>query len=110
MIKLMVVISLVLLATGCGTLRVTPRSCKTNALWGVSPSSSREITREELEEEKVIDLKTKEEFYVFYDRDLRLRDLLEEHGIKCEEVKKLRVVIKTSWLFMREVTLKVVKN
>lgn len=102
--------SLVLFATGCGTFRVNPKSCKTNAVWGASPTSSREITREELEEEKIIDLKTKEEFYVFYNRDLRLRDLLEEHGIKCEEVKKLRVVIKTSWFFMREVSLKVVKN
>ncbi len=108
--KKLMVMSLVLLATGCGTLRVNPKSCKTNAVWGASPTSSREITREELEDEKVIDLKTKEEFYVFYDRDLRLRDLLEEHGIKCEEVKKLRVVIKTSWFFMREVSLKVVKN
>lgn len=108
--KLVVVISFVLLTTGCGTLRINPKSCKTSAVWGATPASSREITREELEEEKVIDLKTKEEFYVFYDRDLRLRDLLEEHSIKCEEVKKLRVVIKTSWFFMREVSLKVVKN
>lgn len=108
--KLIVVTGFLLLASGCGTLRVNPKSCKTNAVWGSSPISSRETTREELENEKVIDLKTKEEFYVFYDRDLRLRDLLEEHGIKCEEVKKIRIVIKTSWFFMREVSLKVVKN
>lgn len=108
--KLGVLILLFLLATGCGTLRVNPKGCKTLAVWGASPTSSREITREELDDEKVIDLKTKEEFYVFYDRDLRLRDLLAEHGIKCEEVKKLRVVIKTSWFFVREVSLKVVRN
>ena len=108
--KLVVITGIVLLAASCGTLRVNPKSCKTNAVWGASPTSSRETTREELEDEKVIDLKTKEEFYVFYDRDLRLRDLLEEHGIKCEEVKKIRIVIRTSWFFMREVSLKVVKN
>lgn len=105
----LVVMSLVFL-TGCGTLRINPKSCKTNAVWGASPASSREITREELEEEKVIDIKASEEFYVFYDRDIRLRDLLEEHGIKCEEVKKIRMEIKTSWFFLREVSMKVVKN
>ncbi len=108
--KNLVLVGFVLVLSGCGTLRVNPKSCKTNAVWGASPESSREITREELKEEKVIDLKTKEEFYVFYDRDLRLKDLLEEHGIKCEDVKRLRVVIKTSWFIKREVFLKVVKN
>ncbi len=107
--KVGLILGLVFL-TGCGTLKITPRSCKTNAIWGADPDSTREITREELEEDKVLDIKAREQFYVFYDRELRLRDLLEEHGIKCEEVKKLRVEIKTSWFFMREVFLKVVKN
>lgn len=108
--KITLMFVLFLTSTGCGTLRVNPKSCKTNAVWGTSPNSSRETTREDLEDERIIDLKAKEEFYVFYDRDLRLRDLLEAHGIKCEEVKKIRVVIKTSWFFVREVSLKVVKN
>lgn len=107
--RMVLVLTMVFL-TGCGSLKITPRSCKTNAIWGTNPESTREITREELEEEQVIDIKARELFYVFYDRELRLRDLLEEHGIKCEEVKKLRVQIKTSWFFVREVFLKVVKN
>lgn len=107
--KKVLVMSLVLL-TGCGNLRINPKSCKTNAVWGFNPSSIREISREELKETEAITLKAKEKFYVFYDRDLRLRDLLEEHAIKCEEVKKLRVEISTSWFFIREVSLKVVKN
>ncbi|AUN98107.1 hypothetical protein DOM21_10740 [Bacteriovorax stolpii] len=107
--KVMLVMALVMLS-GCGSLRINPKSCKTNALWGTNPLSSREITREEIEEEKVIDIKAREQFYVFYDRDLRLRDLLEEHGIKCEEVKKIRVEMTTKWFFVREIALKVVKN
>lgn len=103
-------IATLVLFTGCGSLRINPRSCKTKAVWGSNPLSTREITREEIEEEKTLELKAKEQFFVFYDRDLRLRDLLEEHGIKCEEVKKLRVEVTTSWFFLREISLKVVKN
>ena len=102
--------ALVLFSTGCGALRVNPKSCKTDAVWGLSANAVRGITRAELEEEKVIDIKAKEQFLVFYDRDIRLRDLLFEQGIKCEEVKKLRVVINTSWFFWREISLKVVKK
>ena len=101
--------ALVLFSTGCGALRINPKSCRTDAVWGSSPNSSRGITHEVMEEERVIDIKAKEQFFVFYDRDIRLRDLLNEHGIKCEEVKKLRLVMSTSWFFWREVSLKVVK-
>lgn len=107
--KKAIVMSLVLL-TGCGSLRINPKSCKTNAVWDFNPLSIREISREAIKEKEAVILKAREKFYVFYDRDLRLRDLLEEHAIKCEEVKKLRVEISTSWFFIREVSLKVVKN
>ena len=101
---------IVLLATGCGALRINPKSCKTEGVWGANPNSSREITREEIEDEKTLDIKSKEEFYVFYDRDVRLRDILAEQGIKCEEVKKLRVIVTTSWFFKREIRVLVVKK
>lgn len=104
------VMMLVLFSTGCGALKINPKSCKTDAVWGSSPNSSRAITHDEIAEEESIDLKAKESFFVFYNRDIRLRDLLNEHGIKCEEVKKLRLVMKTSWFFVREISLKVVKN
>lgn len=108
--KLFFMMALVLSATGCGALRINPKSCKTDAVWGLSPNAVRGITREEQEEDRVVDIKAKEQFFVFYDRDIRLRDLLSEHGIKCEEVKKLRLVMSTSWFFWREVSLKVVKQ
>jgi hypothetical protein len=103
-------IVLVLLATGCGALRISPQGCRTDAVWGASPTSTREITRAEVEEEKVMDVKAKEKFFVFHDREIKLRHLLEENGINCGEVKKLRVVISTSWFAWREVALKVVKK
>jgi hypothetical protein len=101
---------IILIATsGCGALKVTSRYCKTDAVWGSNPQSIREATREELDDEKVLDLKASDEYFVFYDLEVRIKDILEAHGIKCEEVKKLRMEIKTSWFFKREVFLKVVK-
>ncbi len=99
--KLVIILGTVLMISGCGSLKVNPKSCKSSAVWG---SGTEQV------DEKVIDLKAKERFYVFYDRDLRIRDLLEEHGIKCEEIKSLRIEISTTMFFLRKVSLKVVKN
>jgi len=108
--KLPIIAALVLLFTGCGNLRVTPKGCKTDAVWGASPTSTREITREELNEEKGIEIKSKDDLYVFDDHEINLRELIEEAGMKCENIKNLRVVIETSWFFKRTVTLIVVKK
>ena len=102
-------VTLLLSLTSCGSLRVNPKGCQTDGVWGSNPKATRAITKGEIEEEKSIDLKASENFLVFYNRDLRLRDLLEEHNIKCGEVKKIRVAVTTKWFFIREVSLKVVK-
>lgn len=100
-----------LLFSSCGVLKITPRSCSTEAAWGASPESTREITKTEIiEAEKSVDVKMKEKIFVFHDHEIKLRDLLDQEGIKCKEVKKLRVLVFTRFFFWREVTLKVVKN
>ena len=108
--KITMMVFMLLLATGCGALRINPKSCRTDAVWGSNPLSSREVIRENLEDKSTINIKSKESFFVFYDRDIRLRDILKKHGVRCEEVKKLRVVITTSWFFKREVNILVVKK
>ena len=104
------IMALVLFSTGCRALKVNPKSCKTDAIWGASFNSPRSHTFGKIEIEEVIEIKAQEQYLVFFDRDLLLRDLLSEHGIQCSEVKKLRLVMSTSWFFCREVSLKVVKN
>ena len=108
--RIVLIVFILLFASSCGTLKITPRSCKTKAVWGSSPLSSRENTRREMDDEKIIDLKAKDDFYVFYDREIKIADILMDHGIHCKDVKKLRVEITTSWFFKREVSLKVIKN
>ena len=104
------IMALVLFSTGCGVLKVNPKSCKTDAIWGASLKSPKSYTFGKVEIEEVIEIKAQEQFLVFFDQDLSLSDLLNEHGIQCSEVKKLRMVMSTSWFFWREVSLKVVKN
>ena len=104
------IMALVLFSTGCGALKCNPKSCKTNAIWGASINSPRSYTLGKIQMEEVIEIKTKEQFLVFYDRELELRELLSEHDIKCSEVKSLRLIMSTSWFFWRKVSLKVVKN
>ena len=106
------IMALVLFSTGCGVLKVNSKGCKTDAVWGASPNSSRGLSREKMkaEEDVFLDIKGREQFSVFFDREVWLSGLLEEHNINCSEVKKLRMVINTSWFFWREISLKVVKN
>ena len=99
--KMLILISTMFLVSSCGALRISPKSCRTEAVWGSSELAAKE---------NPIEIKAKETYYAFTDVDLKLRDLLAENGIKCEEVKSVRVVISTSWLFMRDVSLKVVKK
>ncbi len=108
-LKVIALIFFVIALSGCGSLRINPKACQTDGIWGTNPKATRAITKNEIIEEEGLDLKASENFLVFYNRDLRLKDLLEEHNIKCQEVKKLRVAITTKWFFIREVSLKVVK-
>lgn len=104
----LIIAGLSFLSASCSSVRVNPKGCKTQAQWGSNPLSSREVTLDELEDAKK-EIVTTKELTVFSSEDIRLRDLLEENGIKCEEVKILRLQIKTSWFFMREIQLKVIK-
>ncbi len=92
----------------CGSIRINPKGCKTKGQWGNNPLTTREITDEELSDAKV-EVVTKSELMVFSDEDIRLRDILEKAGIKCEEIKKLRLQIDTYIFFKRVIQIKVVK-
>ncbi|MBY0416028.1 MAG: hypothetical protein K2Q18_17790 [Bdellovibrionales bacterium] len=103
-------IALVLLSTGCGALRITPRSCKTDAIWGANPDSTRGLTKIEALEEENMEIINKGKIFVLGNREIKLRDLLEESGIHCDDVRKIRVVIGTTAFFWRDITLKVLKK
>lgn len=95
--------------TSCGSIRVVPKGCKTEATYGANPLSTREVTYQELEEQRRQSV-VKKSFTVFKDTDVRIKDLLEEANMKCEDLKKLRVSIKTSWFVFREVEIKAIRR
>jgi hypothetical protein len=77
----------------CGTLRVTPQNCKTNnGLWGDSK-------RDYIQASEFKFSKT----YMIYltNVDIRLRDFLKEFNVKCTDVKKLRMDVKTTFFVKR---------
>ncbi len=112
-----------LLLSSCGALRISPRSCMTEAFWGSRGVKAHTIDEKpiyfidensELDQtevsEKMIELKTKEDFFVIADMTVRLKDLLADHQVNCEDVKKLSVKMESKFFFWREVTLKISKN
>ncbi len=107
---------------GCGAIKITPRSCTTESIWGTEAIKALTLdekpiyfTREDDElgndsnsdNVKMEELKTKETYFVIADMSVRLKDLLEEHNVNCEDVKKLNLKIETTFFFWREVTLKI---
>lgn len=83
--------------SGCGQLRISPKSCKTNAFWDDEEKNEK---REHYE---------KESFFVFLDTEILLRDLFKEHGIECQGVKKVRLKIGTTFFFFRKISFDIVR-
>jgi hypothetical protein len=97
--KLLLICGSLFLVCSCGSLKINPKNCKTEAVWG-SPDPK----------EAVIEVKSRSSYYVFGDQEVKLSDILAENAIECEAVKSVRVVVSTSWLFVRDMSLKVVKK
>lgn len=98
-----------LFCVSCGSLRVTPKGCKTNATYSSNPEVLREVSYDKLVERENEVTMTKK-IGVITDTEVKIKDILKENGLRCEDIKKLRVRIKTTWFFSREVEIKVVKN
>ena len=78
-----------LLLTSCGSLTLSPSGCPNKGLWGSEQKNEVLIT---------------EDYYLWGDdTDIRLHDFLDQHGVKCEQIKSLRVKITTTFFVKRTV-------
>lgn len=102
-------IILLLVFSGCASIRVVPKGCKTDAVFAPNPEASREVTYDEIENMKQ-EITAAKSFTVFSDVDVRIKDLLAKAGVKCDEVKMLRVKISTTWFVFREVQIKALRK
>jgi hypothetical protein len=92
--KALLVLFILIFSSSCGSLKVSPKGCKTQGHWG---ETSEEI-------------KVSEEFYVWNaDNEVKLRDFLKKKGIECSDVKKVRVEIKSVFFVSRELSVFVSK-
>lgn len=112
MIKVCILLVLTFL-TSCGSLRITPQNCKSRAFWSspeiVAEKDIDSITSDETEVTEDTEIKKKEALFIFFNTNLRLQELLSEYNTSCGEIKKLRLEIKTTFFFWREVNL-IVEN
>ena len=95
-------ILLIFALTSCGTFRVTPQNCKTNeGVWGDSKRDYIEASEFKYSKTYMV---------LFSNVDVRLRDFLKEFNVKCSEVKKLRMDVKSVFFVNRTLDVYVEKN
>jgi hypothetical protein len=103
-----VVLSLLLLASGllnsCGALRVTPKGCNTQGVWGEDLAENRQD--KQVKQESII----KESFTVFFNvQEVELGPFLKEKGIECSEIKKMSIQLTSDFFIMREMIITIKK-
>jgi hypothetical protein len=93
MMKLAIILFFSLFVSSCGTLRVTPQNCKTNdGVWGDSKRDYIQSTEK----------KYSKTYKVYFSNiDVRLRDFLVEFNVKCSDIKKLRMDVKSVFFVNR---------
>lgn len=87
---------LLFLVSSCGSLRLSPKGCASNGIWG--------------DKAFLFDLKFSEEYYVWnVDHEVRLKEFLKKRNIDCNEIKKMRVEIKSVFFVKRELSVFILK-
>lgn len=88
--KILILILVLLLSVSCGSMSITPRGCQTQGSWG--------------SEETINDIKISESYYLTTDEvEVKLKDILAKHDIKCGQIKTLRIKINSSFFVKRTV-------
>ena len=86
------ILLLLVLVSSCGSLNLVPRGCKTEGVWG-----------EELGYNPHTEVIIDKNYYVwFFDKELKLKDILNEQKIECSDVKKLRVELRSAFFVKRD--------
>lgn len=92
--------SCLMFLVSCGSLRLSPRGCRSDGVWG-----------DRIPEGKMSDeLSFSEVYYVWnVDHEVKLSDFLKKRKIECSEIKKIRVEMKSVFFIKRELTVFVQK-
>jgi len=88
------------LISACGALNVTPTGCRSNGFWGNDQELGR--TSPEI-------MLSKEYFVWNVDYEVRLKDFLKEMNMNCDEVKRIRVEIVSTFFVNRKLNVYVTK-
>lgn len=103
--KALYALSILLCLASCGSLKLSPQGCKSPGFWGGVPSNTEEVSKLRLQE-----FEFAEEYYVLaLDKEIRLRDFLKEKGVKCADVKKIRVRMSSAFFLKRKLNVTIAK-
>ena len=91
---------ILLILSSCGSLKLSPFGCHGDAIIGDLPVEGKPNT----------ELQFTETYYVWnMDYEVRLKDFLKTKNISCNEVKKMRVTIKSLFFVKRVLTVYIQK-
>ncbi len=96
----LLMLSTLFLFSACGALMVTPNGCRSDGLWG----NDQELGRASPE------IKLSKEYFVWnVDYEVKLKDFLKEKHMSCNEVKRIRVEIESTFFVSRKLNVYVTK-
>lgn len=85
----------------CGSLRVLPNGCRTDGTWGDHP----------IEAHGGSEIQIHESYFIFFDdHEVKLKDLVKEAYLECNEIKKIRVEMHSSLFIKRELNIYITKK
>ncbi|MFA6238732.1 MAG: hypothetical protein WC635_15460 [Bacteriovorax sp.] len=97
--KIFLILTFLTLAS-CGSLKLTPKGCRTGGQWGDGTEKGNAVK----------ELSFSEVYYVWnVDYEVRLKEFLNERKIDCAIVQKIRVEMKSIFFVKRELTVFVQK-
>lgn len=102
--KVFVIVLVAFLFSSCGSVKVSPRSCNTNAVWGSSFDQLRHLDGRVISQ-KSIEINKDKTYFVPFNKNINIREILENYQYNCVELDKLRVEVRSYAFFWKKIIL-----
>lgn len=103
--KIVIYLCLIILLSSCASIKLSPKGCDSSASWGEGNVQShvQDVTKLN---EKTIEINTDKTYFVIFNHNINLRELLKEYDYNCQEIQNFRATISSKFFFFKKVSLK----